>query len=296
MKRIMAKQSLEAEIWLYSFHICKRSSVWVWMCGGYVYTRLCVWMPMNVCMCVVLMTVTDTFVCHAIPYFLRSDLSLNLKLSTLAGQQAPQIPLSLPPSVRITYILSYTVFCGCWGPKFRSPCCITLSLYLTQVRFYLLFLLICHRLYLEFKGVLFCFALEATDTYIEKDWRGSLSFQLISPLSVWVYGMKNLRDVKTVIKNVFVNRCMGIVLCAFLTPCLNQVYILALAVCSQKVIRAFQNPHSLLLSIPSVVSPWTLFFISFLLLLWENSPCLLSKFTSPVLALCPYDKFTEHIN
>ena len=102
MKRIMANQSLEADTWLYSFHMCKRSSVWVWMCGGYVYTRLCVWMPMNVCVCVVLMRVTDAFVCHATPYFLRSDLSLNLELSTLAGQQAPQIPLSLPPSVRIT--------------------------------------------------------------------------------------------------------------------------------------------------------------------------------------------------
>lgn len=165
MKRIMAKQRLEADIWLYSFHMWKWSSVWVWMCGGYVYTRLCVWMPMNVYVYVVSMTVTDTFVCHAISYFLRSDLSLNLEFSTLAGQRAPQIPLSLPFCVRITYILSCTVFCGCWGPKFRSPCCITsswlveptLSLHLPQLRFYLLFLLICHCLYLEFRG--FCFAL-----------------------------------------------------------------------------------------------------------------------------------------
>lgn len=63
MKRIMAKQSLEADIWLYSFHMCKWSSVWLWMCGGYVYTRLCVWMPMNVYVYVVSMTVTDAFVC-----------------------------------------------------------------------------------------------------------------------------------------------------------------------------------------------------------------------------------------
>lgn len=148
------------------------------------------------------------------------------------------------------------------------------------------------------QGVLFCFALEDRDTYIEKDWRGSLSLQSISPLSVWVYGMEILRDVKTGIKNVFVNSCMGVVPCAVLSPCLNQVYILALAVLSQKVIlliwqrsiSASQSPHSLLLCVLSVVSPWTLSLISFLLLLWENNPCLWSKLASLYLALCPYDK------
>lgn len=152
--------------------------------------------------------------------------------------------------------------------------------------------------FLRNQGGLFCFALEDTDTYIEKDWRGSLSLQFISPLCLWVYRMKILRDVKTVIKNVFVNSCMGVVPCAFLTPCLNQVHILALAVFSQKVIlfiwqhsiRVSQNPHSLLLCILSLVSPWTLFLISFLLLLWENSPFLWSQFASLLLALCPYDK------
>lgn len=118
---------------------------------------------------------------------------------------------------------------------------------------------------LRILGGLFGFALEDTDAYIEKDWRGSFSIQFILPLSVWVYRMKILRDVKTVIKNVFVNSYIGIVPCAFLTPCLNQVYILALAVFSQKRNLAYlaeqhqhsQNPHSLLLCVLSVVSPWT---------------------------------------
>lgn len=120
----------------------------------------------------------------------------------------------------------------------------------------------------------------------------------MSPLSVWVYRMKTLRDVRTVIKNVFVNSCMGVVPCVFLTPCLNQMCILALAVFSQKIIlliwqhsiRASQNRHSLLLCFLSVVPLWTLSLISFLLLLWENSPCLWSKLASLLLALCPYDK------
>lgn len=79
---------------------CVSVDVW-WIC---VHLFVCV--DAHECIRVCSLDDSDRCLClSAIPYFLRSDLSLNLELSTLAGQRVPQIPLSLPFCVRITYIL-----------------------------------------------------------------------------------------------------------------------------------------------------------------------------------------------